>query len=97
MGQGSGPDRTAVLAARAVVLSGAVVPMTIITSTYLGALRCSSLHGPSGATLLTDAPSDNQGKGEAFSPTDLLATALATCILTILDRKSTRLNSSHRT
>ena len=72
--------------------------MTIITSTYLGALRCSSLHGPSGATLLTDAPSDNQGKGEAFSPTDLLATALATCILTILgivaERHGWRLDGS---
>jgi putative redox protein len=58
--------------------------MTTITSTYLGGLRCSSVHGPSGSVLLSDAPIDNQGKGEAFSPTDLLAAALSTCILTIL-------------
>jgi putative redox protein len=58
--------------------------MTTITSTYLGGLRCSSVHGPSGSVLLSDAPTDNHGKGEAFSPTDLLAAALATCILTIL-------------
>ncbi|MEB3200053.1 MAG: OsmC family protein [Synechococcaceae cyanobacterium] len=58
--------------------------MTTITSRYLGQLRCSSVHGPSGSELLTDAPADNQGRGEAFSPTDLLATALGTCVLTIL-------------
>jgi putative redox protein len=58
--------------------------MTTITSRYEGALRCSSSHGPSGSELETDAPTDNQGKGERFSPTDLVATALGTCILTIL-------------
>ena len=58
--------------------------MTTIDSRYEGALRCHSSHGPSGCELETDAPIDNQGKGERFSPTDLVATALSTCILTIL-------------
>lgn len=51
---------------------------------YQGELRCSARHEPSGNELLTDAPVDNQGKGEAFSPTDLAATALGTCMLTIM-------------
>lgn len=58
--------------------------MTTITSLYEGDLHCRSLHGPSGAELATDAPTDNQGRGEAFSPTDLVATALSTCILTVM-------------
>ena len=58
--------------------------MTLSTSTYDGGLRCSAVHGPSGITIHTDAPVDNQGRGEAFSPTDLVAAALATCILTIM-------------
>lgn len=58
--------------------------MTTIHCTYAGELRCSAQHGPSGSELDTDAPTDNQGKGERFSPTDLVATALATCILTVM-------------
>jgi putative redox protein len=51
---------------------------------YLGDLRCRATHGPSGDTFLTDAPVDNQGKGEAFSPTDLVATALGGCLATTM-------------
>lgn len=58
--------------------------MTTIDSRYDGGLRCSVSHGPSGSLLETDAPTDNQGQGERFSPTDLVATALSTCILTIM-------------
>jgi putative redox protein len=58
--------------------------MVEITTVYNGQLRTTATHGPSGNTLITDAPRDNMGKGEAFSPTDLVATALATCILTTM-------------
>ena len=58
--------------------------MTLITCHYRGQLRCEAVHGPSGEQLITDAPTDNQGRGESFSPTDLVATALATCILTVM-------------
>ena len=58
--------------------------MVTITATYDGGLRCSAQHGPSGTTLITDAPLDNHGKGESFSPTDLLATATATCMMTVM-------------
>jgi putative redox protein len=58
--------------------------MTLIDSVYVGELRCRSSHQPSGTELDTDAPTDNQGKGERFSPTDLVATALSTCMLTIM-------------
>ena len=51
---------------------------------YLGGLRTSAKHGPSGNTLITDAPVDNHGKGEAFSPTDLAATSLGTCMVTVM-------------
>ena len=56
-----------------------MVPQTI---TYIGELRCKAKHGPSGVKLVTDAPTDNHGKGKSFSPTDLMVTALATCIIT---------------
>jgi putative redox protein len=52
--------------------------------TYLGDLRTEATHLASGQTIITDAPVDNQGKGEAFSPTDLTATSLASCALTVM-------------
>ncbi|MFM7074807.1 MAG: OsmC family protein [Planctomycetaceae bacterium] len=58
--------------------------MVRITTTYEGGLRCRAVHGPSGTTLVTDAPVDNHGKGESFSPTDLVATALGACMMTIM-------------
>ena len=58
--------------------------MATITATYLGDLRVESVHAASGARLITDAPVDNNGKGEGFSPTDLCATALASCAMTII-------------
>jgi putative redox protein len=58
--------------------------MVNIQVEYQGGLHCKATHGPSGAELNTDAPKDNQGRGESFSPTDLVATALGTCMLTIM-------------
>lgn len=58
--------------------------MITIKSKYLGDLRCECVHVQSGTKIFTDAPTDNQGKGESFSPTDLLATAFASCIMTIM-------------
>jgi putative redox protein len=57
-----------------------------MTSTvhYLGSLRTEATHLASGDKIITDAPTDNHGKGEAFSPTDLFATSLASCALTIM-------------
>jgi len=58
--------------------------MVTITSIYEGGLRCNATHEPSGIRLMTDAPLDNHGKGESFSPTDLVATAVANCMMTVM-------------
>ncbi len=58
--------------------------MVTITAEYLGDLHCRAVHQPSGTVLETDAPKDNQGRGESFSPTDLCATSLLTCMATIM-------------
>ena len=55
-----------------------------INTIYQGSLRTLATHAPSGTTLITDAPVDNHGKGESFSPTDLVATALGSCMATIM-------------
>jgi putative redox protein len=65
--------------------------MVEISIQYLGGLRCEARHGPSGLVLVTDAPVDNEGKGESFSPTDLAATSLGTCMLTIMGIAARRL------
>jgi len=62
--------------------------MATVKTIYLGDLRTENEHLQSGNKILTDAPIDNQGKGEAFSPTDLLATALGNCIMTIMGIKA---------
>ncbi len=51
---------------------------------YQGDLHCAAQHGPSAATLVTDAPVDNHGRGQSFSPTDLVATGLGTCMATVM-------------
>ncbi|RSK40551.1 OsmC family protein [Mangrovimonas spongiae] len=60
--------------------------------TYLGGLRTKNTHIKSGETYITDAPLDNNGKGEAFSPTDTVATGLANCMLTVMGIKARDLN-----
>ncbi len=73
--------------------------MVKTTVTYQGNLECIAVYEPSGATIHTDAPKDNEGKGEDFSPTDLVAAALATCIATIIGilakRKGWNLTGMH--
>lgn len=58
--------------------------MVSMKSIYKGEKHCEITHGPSGCVIETDAPKDNAGRGEAFSPTDLVGAALATCILTTM-------------
>ncbi len=62
--------------------------MPTSTGKYLGGLRTELTHTQSGTAIITDAPTDNQGKGEAFSPTDLVATALGTCAVTTMAIKA---------
>jgi len=65
--------------------------MTKFSGKYLGKLRCEVEHFPSSNTLQTDAPVDNHGLGQTFSPTDLLATALGTCMVTVMGIKANSL------
>jgi putative redox protein len=58
--------------------------MVDIDIAYEGELRCRPAHRPSGASFTTDAPVDNAGRGESFSPTDLVATGLGTCMITVM-------------
>lgn len=66
--------------------------MVTIDLEYQGELRCEAVHQPSGTHLNTDAPKDNHGKGESFSPTDLVATALGACMLTLMGIAARSLN-----
>ncbi len=66
--------------------------MVAIQFEYQGDLHCRAIHGPSGSELNTDAPKDNQGRGESFSPTDLVATALGSCMLTVMGIAARTLN-----
>jgi putative redox protein len=61
-----------------------------IDITYTGDLRCQAVHRPSTTTIATDAPVDNGGRGSLFSPTDLVATALGTCLVTIMGKVAER-------
>jgi putative redox protein len=63
-----------------------------MTTEYLGELRTSGTHLRSGEKIVTDAPVDNNGKGEAYSPTDLVAAALASCMITIMGMAARREN-----
>ena len=66
--------------------------MVSIEFEYQGDLHCQAVHGPSATALTTDAPKDNHGRGETFSPTDLVATALGSCMLTTMGIMARTLN-----
>src|SRR6266852_236308 len=65
--------------------------MVNVSIKYTGDLHCDATHGQSQSKIATDAPTDNKGRGEAFSPTDLVATALGTCMSTIMGMKAEEL------
>ena len=65
--------------------------MVKVDINYTGDLHCDATHGPSQSKIATDAPTDNKGKGQAFSPTDLVATALGTCMSTTMGIKAQEL------
>src|SRR5438876_6313075 len=65
--------------------------MVKVSVKYTGDLHCDATHGPSQSKIFTDAPTDNKGRGEAFSPTDLVATALAACMTTTMGIKAEEL------
>ena len=64
--------------------------MVKMTADYTGGLHCTAVHGPSGIRIETDAPVDNHGRGEAFSPTDLAGASLLTCMMTTMDLAARR-------
>jgi putative redox protein len=66
--------------------------MVTIDIEYQDDLHCEAIHQPSGTHLTTDAPKDNMGRGESFSPTDLVATALGTCMMTLMGIAARSLN-----
>lgn len=66
--------------------------MTTATTLYLGSLRTEATHTRSGQQIITDAPLDNNGKGEAFSPTDMVSAALSSCMMTIMGQLAEREN-----
>jgi putative redox protein len=70
--------------------------MTTLTTSYQGSLRTENIHTRSSSIVITDAPVDNQGKGEAFSPTDLVCTALSSCMLTTMGILAERENVDMR-
>jgi len=66
--------------------------MATIKSNYLGDLRTKGFHLKSGETIITDAPTDNNGKGEAFSPTDLTCASLCSCMMTIMGIEANKMH-----
>ena len=73
--------------------------MVVIKGLYQGDKHCELNHGPSGTVIATDAPKDNNGKGEAFSPTDLVAAAMGSCMMTVMaiyaEKENINLSNSH--